>query len=411
MAVDIPWSKYKVNRSSFNAKFIKAWSVLLDVPQSQIVIMSLQNTTSGTKVVCFFDLQLPVLPSTSDSSTTGGSVISTKGYHNVAYFFTSYEAGAPALPIVIVEMQRQGLPLTGAWYIDIFVDAPPPPFSPPIGMWKLGDFGEAVALDIPFADFESKVEQYGSGFLLAMGKLLRLPLAAITIHDTQPSSANTTIVYFDISAASTDSSSSAIIHAANGLVASLFASGAAQTPGAPANASVVAAFRAAGLPVLNMFYLDQFEETGNKALPSAFYASTFNVLGLAVALDIPFAEYAANALSYGNAFVAGMSANLGVLTETLVVTDFQISSAGTTIIFFRTLISATSSSEDVLSSDAIPVANLAFQALFSSTAVGAVGNPGIVTMLQEYGLPATAVYLNDQPAAQTTTTNRKLMLF
>jgi len=60
--------------------------------------------------------------------------------------------------------------------------------------------------------------------------------------------------------------------------------------------------------------------------------------GEALALDIPFAQYAASQLSYGQAVAAALAQCLGAAPETVVVVAFQPSTAGTALVFLDLLL-------------------------------------------------------------------------
>jgi len=414
--VDIPWAQYAPHSVAYNKKFVKAWAVLLNIDPSQVIIQSIQNTTSGTQIIAFFNLDLPVQESTSSSSTTGfppnpnctgifgcdqiaDSVISRHGYHAVGSFFTSFVAGSPALPEAVVEMQRQGLPISGAWYIDIFVNSPPPPFNPPLAQWRFGDLGEAIAVDIPISVYAPMQEEYGRSFVLAMAELVVCDAAAITIHDTQASSVGTTVIFFDFIDSSPDSSSSAVILAANARVASLF-NGAPHTPGTPAYATVVATLRNAGLPVTAVFYGDQTVLTNNTAAVITNVPADFTIAGLTVALNIDYSAFATSALSYLDAFVAALAEALDTTQDVLQVTGYLPASAGGTLVAFSLLSPTTTSSEALSSSAVVLSGNAKFMTLFESADLGAAAKPSLLMLLQRYGLPVTQAYLDDLPAAE-----------
>lgn len=416
VAVDIPWAEYASHAASYNKKFVKAWAVLLNIDPSQVIIQSIQNTTSGTQIIAFFNLDLPVQESTSSSSTTGfaptpnctglfgcdqiaDSVISRHGYHAVGSFFTSFTPGSAALPEAVVEMQRQGLPISGAWYIDIFVNSPPPPFTPPLAQWRFGDLGEAIAVDIPISVYAPMQEEYGRSFVLAMAQLVVCDAAAITIHDTQASSVGTTVIFFDFIDSSPDSSSSAVILAANARVASLF-NGTAHTPGTPAYATVVATLRNAGMPVTAVFYGDQTVLTNNTAEVITNVPADFTIAGLTVALNIDYSAFATSALSYLDSFVVALAEALDTTQDVLQVTGYLPAGAGNgTLVAFSFLSPTTTSSEALSSSAVVLSGNAKFMTLFESADLGAAAKPSLLTLLQRYGLPVTQAFLDDLPAA------------
>ena len=95
--------------------------------------------------------------------------------------------------------------------------------------------------------------------------------------------------------------------------------------------------------------------------------------------------------------MVGVAGALGVPTNSVYVNDFQASEVGTTLIYFDVELPATSSS-------AIPAMFKQVQALFTPckgagvTPVGCNAHTSLVSSLQQFGLPVTEVYCNQQPA-------------
>jgi len=244
-------------------------------------------------------------------------------------------------------------------------------------------------------------EEYGRSFVLAMAELLACDAAAITIHDTQASSVGTTVIFFDFMDSSPDSSSSAVLLAANARVASLF-DGAPHTPGTPAYATVVATLRNAGLPVTAIFYGDQMVLTNNTAEVITNVPGDFTITGLTVALNIDYSSFATSALSYLDAFVAALAEALNTTQDVLQVTGYLPASAGGsgTLVAFSLLAPTTTSSEALSSSAVVLSGNSKFMTLFESADLGAAAKPSLLMLLQRYGLPVTQAYLDDLPAAE-----------
>ena len=114
--------------------------------------------------------------------------------------------------------------------------------------------------------------------------------------------------------------------------------------------------------------------------------------GEALALDVPFAQYAASQLSYGQALAAALAQCLGAAPETVVVVAFQPSTAGTALVFLDLLLAGASSSSTAVVAEAASI-----QSLFESPGgVGAAAKPQLVAAMQAFGLPVSAAYYGDQ---------------
>jgi hypothetical protein len=156
-----------------------------------------------------------------------------------------------------------------------------------------------------------------------------------------------------------------------------------------------------GLPVGGVFFNDQTSASTYSPSPTpGVNASQVGTWRFAdsnevVALDISYGAYATNQQYYKEAFSAGIAAALGVAQDAVFVNDFQQSAAGTTLIYFDVALPATSSS-------AIPAMFSQVAALFqpcNGAGVSPVGCPAaaaLLSKLQQYGLPITQAYYNNQ---------------
>jgi len=122
-------------------------------------------------------------------------------------------------------------------------------------------------------------------------------------------------------------------------------------------------------------------------------------IGEVIALDIPFSIYASHQQYYRAAFVKAFANATGRQVSSVYVTNFQTSSAGTTLIYFDTILFGTD--YDTVA------ANAAVHALFNGTAVGSPALPVLVNAFIANGLPVGGAYYNDQlastPSAYTAT--------
>lgn len=84
------------------------------------------------------------------------------------------------------------------------------------------------------------------------------------------------------------------------------------------------------------------------ATPAPVGEWTKSDTGEAIVLDILYDSYALQQSFYMEAFVATVAAQLGLPAYTLYVTDFERSSADTTVVFFDTLLYGTSSSSSAV---------------------------------------------------------------
>jgi len=266
-----------------------------------------------------------------------------------------------------------------------------PLFPPPLASWNRQD-SEAVALDIPFSAFSARATAYVDAFAGAMAAALGAPAWSLTVTELQPSSVGTALLYFNLLGHGTDSSSSAVTPELAARVRALFAPGAAE--GAAAQPPLLARLQAAGLPVANAYYQDQLAADAGGGVGAENGTATWSREDdEVVALDIAYVAFVASQSAYSAAFVAAMASLLAVPVETVHVSLIQASSAGTTLIYFSRLLDGTPST----SSDVVLAAYSELAALFGPAPVaGSPALPAVVAAMQDFGLPLTAIYFQDQ---------------
>jgi len=280
-----------------------------------------------------------------------------------------------------------------------------PPASPtppsPIAQWNKVDNGEVIALDIPYSVYAANQVFYREAFIAAVAAVSGRAMDSVYVTNFQASSIGTTIIYFDIILEGTDYD----VVATAAAVQALFCppAGSAVSVGTPSCPPLLAAMVANGLPVGGVFFNDQTSASTYSPSPTpGVNASQVGTWRFAdsnevVALDISYGAYATNQQYYKEAFLAGIAAALGVAQDAVFVNDFQQSAAGTTLLFFDVALPATSSS-------AIPAMFSQVAALFqpcNGAGVAPVGCPAaaaLLSKLQQYGLPITQAYYNNQLA-------------
>jgi hypothetical protein len=110
--------------------------------------------------------------------------------------------------------------------------------------------------------------------------------------------------------------------------------------------------------------------------------------GEVIALDLPQSYYATNQATFKLAFVTALESVLNMTANSIYVTNFQSSSAGTTLLYFDTILYGTD--YDTVAT------NAKVRALFNGTAPGSPALPKLVAAFQANGLPVTNAYYNDQ---------------
>jgi hypothetical protein len=113
--------------------------------------------------------------------------------------------------------------------------------------------------------------------------------------------------------------------------------------------------------------------------------------GEAIALDMPFGDYAARQGFYQAAFADALASCLNTTADTVEVTSFQVTPAGTVAVFFNVLLAGSSSSSTAVAEDAMNVASL-----FLTGGVGSPAKPLLVEALQRFGVPVAAAFYSQQ---------------
>jgi len=267
-----------------------------------------------------------------------------------------------------------------------------------VAQWSLLDNGEAIALDIAKPAYAVLQAPYQQAFEQAVTELMGLEGYQVRVTSFQSSSVGTTVLFFDVVIFGFDYNPVADSFAA---VQALFCQpdNSSVAVGAPACPATLAKLRQYGLPVSNAYYNDQLALDGWAPPPFAAPASRAAVgtwtkadVGEAIALDIAFNTFAVSESFYSQAFVAATAAALNMSDVDLWITSFANSTAGTTVLFFSTVLFGTDSS----SSAVVPANFGAIQGLFESPVVGAVSTPAYVALLQQFGLPVSNAFYNDQ---------------
>lgn len=259
-----------------------------------------------------------------------------------------------------------------------------------------------IAIDIPYGVYAARQAFYREAFIASIASVLGELLYSVYVTTFQQSTRGTTLLYFNTIIAGTDYDVVASAVAFRALFHTGSTVCAATTPvGCPAHAPLVAAFALNGLPAPAAFYNDQ--------LAASAYVATADVVNASqvgswqtidsnevIVLDIAFNAYASQQQSYKEAFTVAVAQALNVTAYSVFVNDFQRSSAGTTKIYFDIELPA------VTSSVAVPAEFAEVAALFTpchGTGNAPVGCPAVATLvlaLQQYGLPVTNAYYNDQ---------------
>ena len=266
-------------------------------------------------------------------------------------------------------------------------------------MWNKVDNGEVIALDIPYATYAVNQAFYREAFTSAMASVQgRMPYT-VYVTNFQTSSAGTTLIFFDTILYGTDYDTVA----ANAAVHALFNG---TDVGCPALPALIAAFNANGLPVNAAYYNDQYAlstwaVSGTPPIAASQIGSwQHSDSGEVIALDVAYGVYATNQQFYKEAFAAAMADALSLPMDAVWVNDFQQSAAGTVLVYFDVALSATSST--AISNTFMDIVGLFSTNAASCAATTPIGCPAgsaLVAKLQQYGLPLTGAYYNQQQPA------------
>ena len=394
--------------------FASAISSLLSCAPADVTVTSVTENTAGRRSLQAADavtVTFQVAAASAGAASGMTSTLLTEMGPNSTAFVVALQAASPSFSGVTA--------VTGAEVATIRATPPPPSPSPPtppppLANWASLDAGETIAIDVPFDIFALRQDWYKAAFVEAIAPLLATEPAAVVVTNFLPSSADTTMIYFSLSLPDYSSDGQSAISASNIRVRALFSS---SSNGAPARPALVAALRAAGIPVRAAYYYDQPVSAAsnvdgtNDSDAAAGAVGTWSLAarGMTVALAVPFATFAARQAIWGTAFAAAVASCLGTPVDTVEITGFQPSTVGTTLIYFDVLLPGSDSSA------AIPMANVELQALFASSETGAPALPPFMAALAEQGLDAATVpaaYLSDQlvptPTPSPAQTGRRL---
>jgi len=264
------------------------------------------------------------------------------------------------------------------------------------------DNGEVIAIDIPYSAYAAQQAFYREAFIASIASVRGVLLYSVYITNYQISSQGTTLLYFDTIFEGTDYDVAAAASAVQTLFDTGNAACATTTPiGCPAHTPLLAAFAANGLPAPAAYYNDQLVASLYGAAASGVNASQIGTWqsidsGEVIVLNVAFGAYAARQQSYKEAFTAAVAQVLNVSAVSVYVNDFQQSTSGTTKIYFDIELPATTSSV------AVPAEFAEVASLFTpchgpgNSPVGCPALPPLVLALQQYGLPVTNAYYNDE---------------
>jgi len=115
-----------------------------------------------------------------------------------------------------------------------------------------------------------------------------------------------------------------------------------------------------------------------------------------IALDIPYPVYAARQTYYREAFTAALAAATGRTIIEIYITNFQLSSAGTTLLYFDTILEGTDYDVAASAAHLMALFNLTHPACAASTPVGCPCVASLTEAMAANGLPAAGAFYNDQ---------------
>lgn len=269
------------------------------------------------------------------------------------------------------------------------------------------DSGEVIVLDLPFSLWAAQQRDYSQAFALALSTLLSLPNPAVTVTSFQASSYGTVTIFFDLGLSGASDYS---VVDSNTALRGLFcnggaAAGVAIVPGSPACAPLLAALRDNGVPVAAAFYASQtVASVWSSPPPAVVNASRIGTypladVGEAIVLNIPYSAWAVSQQHYRQALQAGLAAALNRSDATVVILDFQQSTAATVIVYFDVVLFGHPTDT---SSAAVGAMYLSIEGLFADChgtgdrtgCASLPGAQGLLAQLKAFGLPTTNVTYN-----------------
>jgi len=120
-----------------------------------------------------------------------------------------------------------------------------------------------------------------------------------------------------------------------------------------------------------------------------------------IALDIPYSLYASSQAYYREAFIAAFADVAGRSLTSVYITNFQASSAGTTLIYFDTILYGTDYDVATAAASVQALFNMSDASCAASAPVGCPAFAALTDALVNNGLPVAGVYYNDQFSVST----------
>jgi hypothetical protein len=118
--------------------------------------------------------------------------------------------------------------------------------------------------------------------------------------------------------------------------------------------------------------------------------------GEVIAIDITYGVYAANQAYYREAFIAAITKFRGEFTDSVYITNFQASSAGTTLIYFDTILQGSDYDVAAFAAGVLHMFDLTAPACAGTTPVGCPAFANLTSAFLDAGLPVAGVFYNDQ---------------
>lgn len=260
VALDIPLARFAISQIAYKDAFAAAVSAALALTTFQLLVTDFQISSAGTTKL-FFD----IIQGGDDYGIAATSAAVRRLF--CAPGGAPAVAGSAACAPLLAALQAQGLPLTGAYYLDQFsasawtatLLSTAPPSHDRLATWPLADSGEVVSVSMDEGAWAQGQPFYSEAFAAAVSAALASADSLVSVTEFQASRvAGRTHIYFNVllfSSSPSDTSSAALVNSSIA-VASLFAP--CRGPGAlplncdalPALSSALASF---GLPVLAFY--------------------------------------------------------------------------------------------------------------------------------------------------------------
>jgi len=136
-------------------------------------------------------------------------------------------------------------------------------------------------------------------------------------------------------------------------------------------------------------------------LPSPPPLATWTIadVGEAIALNIPYHNFAINQSFYMLAIDACLTSQMGLVPGSVVSQEHKSSSVGTTQVFFDVILppsDQTSTSSEIIQNSFAKIKNFFTNCRENSFCCPAVPNSPLLNCFRNQGLPVTNIYYNDQ---------------